>query len=411
MAGEIVVPSLGESVTEATVAKWFKKVGDAVAQDEPLLELETDKVTLEVNAPAGGMLKDIKISEGKTVEVGTLLGLIEVGASGAKAPQKPETRNQKPETVQPAAQATSNEQRATPPQSGPAARKLLEETGIPASSIQGSGKDGRITKGDVLEAKSLPATSNQQPATAPAGQRPSYAKASEGREERVKMSKLRQVIAKRLKESQNTAAILTTFNEIDMTGVIGLRNEYKDAFEKKHGVRLGFMAFFVKAAVNALKEIPAVNAEISGDELIYKNYYDIGVAVGTEQGLVVPVVRGCDQLSLAEIEKEIGRLAQKARDGSLTMSDLSGGTFTISNGGVYGSLMSTPIINPPQSGILGMHKTEERPIAVKGQVVIHPMMYVALSYDHRIIDGKESVTFLMRIKEAIEDPRRLLLGL
>lgn len=403
MAGEIVVPSLGESVTEATVAKWFKKVGDAVAQDEPLLELETDKVTLEVNAPAGGMLKDIKIGEGKTVEVGTLLGTIEVGAAGAKS--APQAAPAKPAAAVVPASGGGSTDAARPhsatelenqKQAGPAARKLLEETGINPASIAGTGKDGRVTKGDVLEAKSAPAASQQ-----PAGKR----------EERVKMSKLRQVIAKRLKESQNTAAILTTFNEIDMSNVIALRNEYKDAFEKKHGVRMGFMSLFVKAAVNALKEIPAVNAEISGDELIYKNYYDIGVAVGTEQGLVVPVVRNADQLSLAEIEKDIGRLAGKAREGTLAMSDLTGGTFTVSNGGVYGSLMSTPIINPPQSGILGMHKTEERPIAVKGQVVIRPMMYVALSYDHRVIDGKESVTFLVRIKEAMEDPRRLLLGL
>ncbi len=406
MAGEIVVPSLGESVTEATVAKWFKQVGDAVAQDEPLLELETDKVTLEVNAPAGGKLKEIKIGEGKTVEVGALLGLIEVGAAGAKsAPAamsspvaavvgKAEAQLHKPAIPHP---PTAPKPTSTP-QNPPAVRKLLEETGIPASSLQGSGKDGRITKGDVIAAQSQGTRHEAQGTSGP-------------KEERVKMSKLRQVIARRLKESQNTAAILTTFNEIDMSNVMALRSEYKEAFEKKHGVRLGFMGFFIKAAVNALKEVPAVNAQIDGDEIIYKNYYDIGVAVGTEQGLVVPVVRGCDQLSLAEIEKEIGRLAGKARDGALAMDDLTGGTFTISNGGVYGSLMSTPIINPPQSGILGMHKTEERPVAIKGQVVIRPMMYVALSYDHRIIDGKESVTFLVRIKEAMEDPRRLLLGL
>jgi 2-oxoglutarate dehydrogenase E2 component (dihydrolipoamide succinyltransferase) len=393
MVGEIVVPSLGESVTEATVAKWFKKIGDAVKQDEPLLELETDKVTLEVNAPAAGALKEIKIPEGKTVEVGTLLGLVEIGAAGAKSAAAAPVAKAAPA---PAAKVSASDA----PQSGPAARKLLEETGIPASSIQGTGKDGRVTKGDVLQASQSPAAS--QPVSQPAAGK---------REERVKMSKLRQVIAKRLKDSQNTAAILTTFNEIDMTNIMAFRNEYKDAFEKKYGVRLGFMSFFVKAAVNALKEIPAVNGQIDGDEVIYKNYYDIGVAVGTEQGLVVPVVRNADQLSLAEVEKDIGRLAGKARDGSLSMGDLSGGTFTISNGGVYGSLMATPIINPPQSGILGMHKVEERPIAIKGQVVVRPMMYVALSYDHRIIDGKESVTFLVRVKEAIEDPRRLLLGL
>jgi len=390
MAGEIVVPSLGESVTEATIAKWFKKVGDAVKADEPLCELETDKVTMEVNAPASGMLKEIKAPEGTTVEVGAQLGTIEVGAAGkAAAPAAaPAPKAEAPKAAAPAP--------ASAPQPGPSARKLLEETGVKLDS--GSGKDGRVTKGDVLAAASAPAPAAAQRATGP-------------REERVKMSKLRQVIAKRLKDSQNTAAILTTFNEIDMSNVIALRNEYKDAFEKKHGVKLGFMGFFVKAVVNALKEIPGVNAQIDGDEIIYKNYYDIGVAVGTESGLVVPVVRGCDELSLAGIEKEIGRLAGKAREGSLSMSDLTGGTFTVSNGGVYGSLMGTPIINPPQSGILGMHKTEERPVAIKGQVVIRPMMYVALSYDHRIVDGKESVTFLVRVKEAIEDPRRLLLGL
>lgn len=385
MAGEIIVPSLGESVSEATIAKWFKKVGDSVQMDEPLVELETDKVTMEVNAPASGALKSISVPEGKTVAVGALLGLIEVGAAGAVSAKS---------APAPIAAAPVSSAPSSSAQSGPAARKLLDETGISASSISGTGKDGRVTKGDVISAASAPIA-------VPQG----------AREERVKMSKLRQVIAKRLKESQNTAAILTTFNEIDMSNVIALRAEYKDAFEKKHGVRMGFMSLFVKAAVNALKEIPAVNAEIQGDELIYKNHYDIGVAVGTEQGLVVPVVRNADQLSLAEIEKEIGRLAEKARLGTLAMSDLSGGTFTVSNGGVYGSLMSTPIINPPQSAILGMHKTEERPIAVKGQVVIRPMMYVALSYDHRIIDGKESVTFLVKVKEAIEDPRRLLLGL
>lgn len=389
MAGEIIVPSLGESVSEATIAKWFKKVGDSVKADEPLVELETDKVTMEVNAPASGALKSIAFPEGKTVAVGTVLGQIEVGATGTVSAAKPA----------PAASVQVPSPQPLAPTSGPAARKLMEETGIPASSIAGTGKDGRVTKGDVLSAATSPSLSTQHSAP------------NTRSEERVKMSKLRQVIAKRLKESQNTAAILTTFNEIDMSNVIALRAEYKDAFEKRHGVRMGFMSIFVKAAVNALKEIPAVNAEIQGDELVYKNYYDIGVAVGTEQGLVVPVVRNADQLSLAEIEKEIGRLAEKARLGTLAMSDLSGGTFTVSNGGVYGSLMSTPIINPPQSGILGMHKTEERPIAVKGQVVIRPMMYVALSYDHRIIDGKESVTFLVRVKEAIEDPRRLLLGL
>ena len=392
MAGEIVVPSLGESVSEATIAKWFKKVGDAVTQDEPLVELETDKVTMEVNAPASGKLKDIKIAEGTTVQVGTLLGLIEVGAAGAKAAPAAAAPAPKAAIPHPTAAAMGSDK-----QSGPAARKLMDEAGLKPADIAATGKDGRVTKGDVLAAGSAPK------AAAPVA-------AARG-EERVKMSKLRQVIAKRLKESQNTAAILTTFNEIDMTNVIALRTDYKDAFEKKYGMRLGFMGFFVKAACAALKEIPAVNATIDGDELVYKNYCDIGVAVGTAQGLVVPVVRNADQMSIMEIEKEIARLAEKARLGTLAMSDLQGGTFTVSNGGVYGSLMSTPIINPPQSGILGMHKTEERPIALKGQVVIRPMMYVALSYDHRIIDGKESVTFLVRVKEAIEDPRRLLLGL
>ena len=395
MAGEIIVPSLGESVTEATIAKWFKKVGDAVTADEPLVELETDKVTMEVNAPASGVLKEIKVPEGKTVAVGVQLGSIDVNAKGAAAPAKAAP-------AAPAKTAPAPDEK----QAGPAARKLMDETGVKPAS--GTGKDGRVTKGDVLTAVDSGQTAVDKKDVSTGHRPPITASRSE---ERVKMSKLRQVIAKRLKESQNTAAILTTFNEIDMTNVISLRADYKDLFEKKYGLRLGFMGFFVKAACAALKEIPAVNATIDGDEVVYKNYCDIGVAVGTEQGLVVPVVRNADQMSIMEIEAEIARLATKAREGTLAMSDLSGGTFTVSNGGVYGSLMSTPIINPPQSGILGMHKTEERPIAMKGQVVIRPMMYVALSYDHRIIDGKESVTFLVRIKEAIEDPRRLLLGL
>lgn len=395
MTTKIVVPSLGESVTEATVAKWFKKVGDAVKQDEQLIELETDKVTLEVNAPASGALVEINVKEGDTVDVGAILGLIDPAAAGKASATKEPAKAEAPKAAAPAAPASS---KASDAQS-PAVRKLVAENNVNTGSIAGTGKDGRLTKGDVLNA--VQGNSANVSSGAP----------QEKREERVKMSKLRQVIAKRLKESQNTAAILTTFNEIDMTNAIALRNEYKDAFEKKHGVKLGFMSLFVKAAVNALKEIPAVNAEISGDEIIYKNYYDVGVAVGTEQGLVVPVVRNADQLSLAGIEAEIAALALKARNGTLTMSELTGGTFTVSNGGVYGSLMSTPIINPPQSGILGMHKTEERAVVIKGQIVARPMMYVALSYDHRIIDGRESVTFLVRIKEALEDPRRLLLGL
>ncbi len=407
---DILVPTMGESVSEATISKWFKKVGDAVKQDEPVAELETDKVTLEVNAPANGVLKEIKAAQGSTVGVGALLGTIEEGAAGkASAPvpaAKAAVAAPAPAPVpaaKPAPAAASAPAPVAPPPSpapanasGPAARKIAVESGIDPAVVPGTGKDGRATKGDVLGFK------NASPAASSASSGP--------REERVKMTKLRQTIAKRLKDSQNTAAILTTFNEIDMSNVMALRNEYKDAFEKKHGVRLGFMSFFVKAAVNALKEIPEVNAHIEGDEVVYKHYYDIGVAVGGAQGLVVPVVRNADQLSIAEIETEIARLAQKAKDSTLAMSDMTGGTFTVSNGGVYGSLMSTPIINPPQSAILGMHKTEERPIAVKGQVVIRPMMYVAVSYDHRIIDGRESVTFLVKIKEAVEDPRRLLLG-
>ena len=395
MAGEIIVPSLGESVSEATVAKWFKQPGDAVKADEPLVELETDKVTVEVNAPAAGVLKDQAVKTGATVEVGALLGNIDVGASGGKAaaaPAKAEAPKAEAPKAAPAAApaAASN--------NGPAVTKMAAENPqVNVANVAGSGKDGRVTKGDMikaLEGDGFAASPAQGP-----------------REERVKMTKLRQTIARRLKDSQNTAAILTTFNEIDMTNVIGLRNEYKDEFEKKHGIKLGFMGFFVKAAVNALKQIPAVNAEISGDEIIYKNYYDIGVAVGGPNGLVVPVIRDCDKKSLAQIEADIAAAAVKARNGTLSMADMTGGTFTVSNGGVYGSLMSTPIINPPQVGIMGMHKTEERPIAVNGQVVIRPMMYVALSYDHRIIDGSESVTFLVKVKQAIEDPRRLLLGL
>ena len=377
---DIVVPSMGESVSEATVSKWFKQVGDAVKQDEAIAELETDKVTLEVNAPAGGVLKEITSQQGSTVQVGALLGKIEEGASAGATPAKKEA-SPAPAPAKAAAAAPANPE--PKPQntdkSGPAARKLADESGVNLANVQGTGKDGRATKGDVMQAASNPAPA--------ASSSPKPAADNSAREERVKMTKLRLTIAKRLKDSQNTAAILTTFNEIDMSGVMALRNEYKDAFEKKHGVRLGFMGFFVKAAVAALKEMPEVNAHIDGDEIVYKRYYDIGVAVGGAQGLVVPVVRDADKLSLAEIEAEIARLAGKAKDGTLAMSDMTGGTFTVSNGGVYGSLMSTPIINPPQSAILGMHKTEERPIAVKGQVVIRPMMYVAVSYDHRVIDG------------------------
>ncbi len=394
MCADIIVPSLGESVSEATIAKWFKQVGDAVEADEPLVELETDKVTLEVNAPASGALKSIAFDVDEAVEVGAVLGHIEEGASG-KASASPASAEAPKAAPAPAAAPTAPSGK----NSGPAVNKMLAENPqVNANNVPASGKDGRHTKGDILKAIASGDGMSTQPAMGP-------------REERVKMTKLRQVIAKRLKESQNTAAILTTFNEIDMSNVMALRSEYKDAFEKKHGVRLGFMGFFVKAAVNALKQIPQVNASIEGDEIVFKNYYDIGVAVGTPSGLVVPVIRDCDTKSLAEIEAEIGEMAVKAREGTLSMAEMTGGSFTVSNGGVYGSLMSTPIINPPQSGILGMHKTEKRPVVVDDEIVIRPMMYVALSYDHRIIDGRESVTFLVKVKEALEDPRRLLLGL
>jgi 2-oxoglutarate dehydrogenase E2 component (dihydrolipoamide succinyltransferase) len=388
MCAEIVVPSLGESVSEATIAKWYKKVGDAVKKDEPLVELETDKVSMEINSPVDGVLEAIAADTDATVEVGAVLGKIKEGAVASNAPAQPAAPVAA--TQAPAAKASND---------GPAVSKMLAENPqLNRDTISASGKDGRVTKGDVLSALQQPVQANAL-------------KLKGEREERIKMSKLRQVIAKRLKDSQNNAAILTTFNEIDMSNVIQLRSQYKDDFEKKFGIKLGFMGFFVKAAVNALKEIPEVNAQIDGDEIIYKNYYDIGVAVGTEAGLVVPVIRDADAKSLAEIEADLADKALQARKGTLAMKDLQGGTFTVSNGGVYGSLMSTPIINPPQSGILGMHKTEERPVVVNGQIVIRPMMYVALSYDHRIIDGRESVTFLKRIKESIEDPRRFLLGL
>lgn len=406
MAAEITVPSLGESVTEATVARWMKSEGDAVAQDEPIVELETDKVSIEVNAPASGVLKSITVQEGDTVEVGAVLGSVEEGegkqASGGG--KKEEKKEEKKETKQDAAPPPSGAPQYTPAAAsgtttlGPAARKLAAEHDIQPQQIPATGRGGQVaTKGDVLKVIEGGVTS------APAESGP--------REERVKMTKLRQTIARRLKQSQENAAILTTFNEIDMSAIMNLRSEYKDAFEKKYGFRLGFMGMFAKAAVSALKAIPEVNAQIDGDEIIYKNYYDIGVAVGTEQGLVVPVIRDCDRKSVAAIEHDIGDLAKKARNGQLSMKEMTGGTFTISNGGVYGSLMSTPILNPPQSGILGLHKIEKRPVAVGDEIKIRPMMYVALSYDHRIIDGRESVTFLVKVKEAIEDPRRLLLDL
>ncbi|WP_119680065.1 2-oxoglutarate dehydrogenase complex dihydrolipoyllysine-residue succinyltransferase [Indioceanicola profundi] len=406
MATEIKVPTLGESVTEATVARWMKKVGEAVQADEPLLELETDKVTLEVNSPAAGTLAEITAEEGSNVGVDAVLGLISEGAAApAPKPAAPAPQPAAAPAPQPAPAAA-----APTPGAGvmPAARKMAADAGVDAGSIAGTGKDGRVTKGDVIQHLETPRRAAAPvPAARPA--QPSGPRPRADQEERVRMTRLRQRIAERLKEAQNTAAMLTTFNEVDMTNVMALRNGLKDQFEKKHGVKLGFMSFFVKACITALKELPAVNAEIDGTDLVYKNYYDIGVAVGTPQGLVVPVVRDADKLSFAGVEQTIGNLGKKARDGKLSMEELSGGTFTISNGGVYGSLMSTPILNPPQSGILGMHKTMERPVAINGKVEIRPMMYLALSYDHRIIDGREAVTFLVRVKECIENPERMLL--
>jgi 2-oxoglutarate dehydrogenase E2 component (dihydrolipoamide succinyltransferase) len=416
---EIRVPALGESVTEATIGKWFKKPGDPVAVDEPLVELETDKVTIEVPAPAAGVLGDIAAKDGETVAVGALLGQIREGA-GAPEKTAPPPLGRPDRGTAPAAPSAEEAPR---PQTGakpagvaplaPSVRKLAAETGIDVSTVPGSGKDGRVTKGDMMaaieRAASAP-TPVAQTAAAVQVRAPSPADDA-AREERVKMTRLRATIARRLKEAQNTAAMLTTFNEVDMSAVMHLRNQYKDLFEKTHGVKLGFMGFFVKACVRALKDIPAVNGEIDGSDIIYKNYYHIGVAVGTEKGLVVPVVRDCDQKSLAQIEKDIADFGRRARDGTLKIEEMQGGTFTISNGGVYGSLMSTPILNAPQSGILGMHKIEERPVAVAGKVEIRPMMYLALSYDHRLVDGREAVTFLVRVKEILEDPARLVVDL
>ncbi len=414
MATEIKVPALGESVSEATIGQWFKKPGEAVTADEPLVELETDKVTIEVRAPGAGVLETVSAKPGDTVQVGALLGQI----GGAVVQQEGKTAAP-PKTSPAVAQAVAKPQAAAP--LSPAVRKIVEERNLEPQSIEGTGKDGRLTKADVIvqapkpaapaaaaEARkpaapvvARPAAKPEIPAAAPPG----------GREERIRMSRLRQTIARRLKDAQNTAAMLTTFNEVDMRHVMALRSQYKDTFEKKHGVKLGFMGFFVKAVIQALKEIPAVNAEVDGEDIVYKNYYNIGVAVGTDRGLVVPVVRDADLLSLAGIERAITELGGKARDGSLRIDDMQGGTFTISNGGVYGSLMSTPILNAPQSGILGMHKIQDRAFAEAGQIVIRPMMYLALSYDHRIVDGREAVTFLVRVKESLEDPQRLLLEL
>ena len=408
MATEIRVPTLGESVSEATIGKWFKKPGEAVKADEPLVELETDKVTLEVNAPAAGVLGEIVAKEGETVGVNALLGSIaEGGAAAAPAPKA----EAKPAAA-PAPAAEAPKAAATKAaDSGPAVSRLAAESGVDPSKVAASGKDGRVTKGDKLAAIATGGAAAPAAGPAPIAVRAPSAPDDGAREERVKMTKLRQTIARRLKEAQSNAAMLTTFNEVDMSGVMALRNQYKDVFEKKHGVKLGFMGFFVKACVQALKEIPAVNAEIDGTDIIYKNYYHIGVAVGTEKGLVVPVVRDADELSIAGVEKKIGEFGRKARDGKLSIEEMQGGAFTISNGGVYGSLMSTPILNAPQSAILGMHKIQERPVVVNGKIEIRPMMYLAVSYDHRIIDGKEAVTFLVRIKEGLEDPARLVLDL
>ncbi len=430
MTKEIRVPALGESVTEATVGQWFKKAGDSVSEDEPVVELETDKVTVEVPSPVSGVIARIDVQEGETVEVGALLGAIEEGAAQAKSggagPAEPKPAQVEPATASAQTAGTrGNGAGDAPAKAGsaaavaheaakgderpvsPAVRKISEEAGIDPSEIEGSGKGGRVLKGDVLAALQNEVATTAQPRAA----RPSMPPSDAEREERVRMTKLRQTIARRLKEAQNNAAMLTTFNEADMSGVMNLRNEHKDLFEKKHGVKLGFMAFFVKACVHALRDIPAVNAEIDGEDLIYKNYYHIGIAVGTDRGLVVPVLRDADMLSFSQIEKTINEFGARARDGKLSIEEMQGGTFTISNGGVYGSLMSTPILNAPQSGILGMHAIQQRPVAVNGKIEIRPMMYLALSYDHRVVDGKEAVTFLVRVKESLEDPERLMLDL
>ena len=422
---EIRVPALGESVTEATVGKWFKHAGDAVAADEPVVELETDKVTIEVPAPAAGVLADIAVKDGETVAVGALLGQIKEGAQApsktvaaplGRPDQKTDTTapinaaEEEPQPRQPSKAPTSPSQ---PMPLAPSVRRLAAESGVEPASVTGSGKDGRLTKADMLAAIER-AAATPIPVAQPAAGASLRAPAppdDAAREERVKMTRLRQTIARRLKEAQNTAAMLTTFNEVDMSAVMHLRNQYKELFEKKHGAKLGFMGFFVRACVQALKDIPAVNAEIDGGDIVYKNYYHIGVAVGSERGLVVPVVRDADQKSLAQIESEIAGFGRRAREGALKIEELQGGTFTISNGGVYGSLLSTPILNAPQSGIVGMHKIEERPVVVAGKIEARPMMYLALSYDHRIVDGREAVTFLVRVKEMLEDPARLVLDL
>lgn len=397
-AVDVMVPTLGESVSEATVSTWFKQIGDTVQQDEMLCELETDKVSVEVPAPASGTLTEILAAEGATVAAGGKLAVMGSASTSAAAPAAAAA-------PAPAAASTSKDV-----EDSPAAKKAMAEAGISRDAVQGTGRDGRAMKDDVARAVAT-AASTLAPAPAAAAPRAPVSADDASREERVKMTRLRQTIAKRLKDSQNTAAMLTTYNEVDMTEVMAVRKEYKDAFEKKHGARMGFMSFFTKACCHALKEVPEVNAEIDGTDIVYKNYVHMGIAAGTPTGLVVPVIRDADAMSFAEIEKAIAEKGARARDGKLTMAEMQGGTFTISNGGVYGSLMSSPILNPPQSGILGMHKIQERPMAINGQVVIRPMMYLALSYDHRIVDGKGAVTFLVRVKEALEDPRRLLLDL
>jgi 2-oxoglutarate dehydrogenase E2 component (dihydrolipoamide succinyltransferase) len=412
MSIDIKVPAMGESVTEATVARWFKKEGDTVARDEPLVELETDKVTVEVPSPSDGSIESISVQSGATVQVGAILGAISQGAAkpatAKPAPPPVAAPVAAPVQAKPAA-ALPPAPKTEPASVMPSVRRIVAETGLQPANVAATGKDGRVTKGDMLAALEARASERvvQQPTTPiPTGPRPNAA-----REERVRMTRLRKTIALRLKESQNTAAQLTTFNEVDMSHVMALRAEYKDDFEKKHGVRLGFMGFFVKACIAALKELPNVNGEIEGDDIIYKNYYDMGVAVSTERGLIVPVVRDADKLSLAGIESAIADLGTRARDGKLKLEELQGGTFTITNGGVFGSLMSTPILNSPQSGVLGMHKIQKRPVVVDDKIEIRPMMYLALSYDHRLVDGREAVTFLVKVKENLEDPQRLLLDI
>jgi len=403
---DVMVPTLGESVTEATVSTWFKKVGDAVKQDEMLCELETDKVSVEVPAPVAGVLAEILAPEGTTVDPRARLAIISEGAVAVAPAPAPAAKAAPPAPAAPAARDTED---------APSAKKAMAEAGLSRDQVQPSGKDGRVMKEDVARAvagaaAAAPAVASAVPAPAAAPRAPVPAEDA-AREERVKMTRLRATIARRLKDAQNTAAMLTTYNEVDMSAIMDLRTAYKDAFEKKHGVKMGFMSFFVAACCHALKEVPEVNAEIDGGDVVYKNYVHMGVAVGTPTGLVVPVVRDADQMSFAQIEKKIAELGLRARDGKLSMAEMQGGSFTISNGGVYGSLMSSPILNPPQSGILGMHKIQDRPVVVAGQIVIRPMMYLALSYDHRVVDGKGAVTFLVRVKEALEDPRRLLMDL